>query len=257
MKILVTGGSGSLGTKLVSRLVTVGRPVRVLSRRERPARRDWNVEWAAGDLASCTGLAAAVDGVDAIVHAASDPRRTEAVDVAGTRHLLIAAAGAGVKHIVYVSIVGVDEIPYPYYRRKYEVERMIMSADTPWTILRATQFHSFVEAMLRSLARVPLIMPLPAGFSFQSVDENEVAGRLVGCVDAGPATVVLNYGGPEVLRMEDMAAAWMAARSLSKPIVRLPLPGRTAAAFRAGKNTAPAVERGILRWRDWLDREAP
>ena len=122
----------------------------------------------------------------------------------------------------------------------------------PHTTLRATQFHPLVAGFISKAARVPLLLPLPTGFKFQCVAEAEVAARLVGCLDEGPRGRVEDFGGPEVLTLGEMAVGWMEAKGVRKKLVPLPLPGAAAAAFRAGKNTAPHGARGSIRWRDWL-----
>ncbi|HEX8503448.1 MAG TPA: NAD(P)H-binding protein [Pyrinomonadaceae bacterium] len=254
MKVLVTGGAGSLGRALVRVLAREGHAPRVMSRRGRAESAPDGVEWARADLLTGEGLAAAVEGAHAVVHAASDPRRAEAVDVGGTRRLTEAARAAGCAHLVYISIVGVDVIPFGYYRRKLAAEGIIQSSGVPFSVLRATQFHSLVDFLLAQAARVPLLMPLPTDFKFRSVDEAEVAARLSACVAAGPRGRLPDFGGPEVLTLGEMARAWARAKNVGKRIIHLPIPGALAAAFRAGKNTAPEGERGVTGWADWLAR---
>jgi uncharacterized protein YbjT (DUF2867 family) len=254
LKVLVTGGAGALGRSLVRALERDGHAARVMSRRARPASAHAGVEWACADISTGEGLGAAVEGVDAVIHAASDPRRAEAVDVEGTRRLLEAARTAGVAHLVYISIVGVDVIPFGYYRRKLAAERLVESSGVPFSILRATQFHSLVDFLLTQAARVPFLMPLPTAFKFRSVDEGEVAARLSACVEAGPRGRQPDFGGPRVHTLGEMARTWKAVRGVAKRVVNLPLPGAVAAAFRAGKNTAPEGERGAVTWEEWLAR---
>jgi uncharacterized protein YbjT (DUF2867 family) len=133
--ILITGGSGTLGRAVVERLLAAGHAVRVLSRRPRPASVPAKAEWITGDLLVGDGLAGAVAGVAAVVHCASDPRRPR-VDVDGTRKLIEAARAAGTPHLVDISIVGVDRVPYRYYQAKLAAERLIQASGLPWTILR-------------------------------------------------------------------------------------------------------------------------
>ncbi|PAX85109.1 SDR family oxidoreductase, partial [Streptomyces albidoflavus] len=137
--ILVTGGTGKLGRPLVARLREDGQDVRVLSRRDphHPV-----------DLRKGQGLDAALAGVGTVVHCASSPMGGDA-EAAG--NLLAAAGRAGVEHLVYISIVGVDQVPYPYYRVKHQVERMAEESGIGWTVLRATQFHDLVRSVLRAL----------------------------------------------------------------------------------------------------------
>ncbi|HEX8072100.1 MAG TPA: NAD(P)H-binding protein [Pyrinomonadaceae bacterium] len=252
MRVLITGGTGLLGRALVRTAVGAGHAVRVLSRRARAAADGF--EYAVGDVASGAGLDAALSGVEAIIHAASDPRRPEEVDVGGTRRLVEAACTAGVAHLVYVSIVGIDRIPVRYYRTKLEAEGIVAASGLPHTVLRATQFHAFVAWLISGAARVPFVLPLPAGFKFQPVDEAEVAEQLVRCLGEGPRGRADDFGGPEVLSLEEMAEAWMEATGVRKRMLRLPVPGALAAALRGGANTAPDGERGSVSWREWLAR---
>jgi uncharacterized protein YbjT (DUF2867 family) len=125
-EILVTGGR-----RLVDRLRAADHDVRVLSRSGRPGT-------VRGDLSTGENLGEAVDGINTIVHCASNPyRKTRQTDVGGTERLLQSAERAGVSHIVFISIVGVDRNPYyPYYRVKLDAERVIERSPVPWTILR-------------------------------------------------------------------------------------------------------------------------
>jgi nucleoside-diphosphate-sugar epimerase len=113
MRLLITGGTGTLGQAIVRSRKAGGLKVRVQSRRARTAAMSADVEWATAELATGEGLRAACEGVDAIVHAASDPRNAHGVDVRGTELLVDAARSAGIGHIVYISIVGIDRIPFP------------------------------------------------------------------------------------------------------------------------------------------------
>ena len=142
-------------------------------------------QWITGDLVSGDGLADAVAGVAAVVHCASDPRRP-CVDVEGTRQLLEAARAAGTPHLVDVSIVGVDRVPYRYYQAKLEAERLIQASELGWTILHATQFHQLVLLVAQGLARLPLV-PVPAATSFQPIDAGEVADPLAELAVGPPA----------------------------------------------------------------------
>src|SRR5436190_1428981 len=155
MTVLITGGTGSLGTALVRAVAGAGHRARVMSRRPPPASAPGDLEWKQADIASGAGVREAADGADAIVHAASDPRHAAAVDVGGTRHLVEAARAAGVGHIVYVSIVGGDRIPLAYYKHKLAAEEIVRSSGVPHTIARVTQFHSFLDALLSAAARLP------------------------------------------------------------------------------------------------------
>jgi uncharacterized protein YbjT (DUF2867 family) len=254
MTSLITGGTGSLGRMLVRAVVLEGHAVRILSQRPRPPSDPTEVEWAHADLASGEGLQAAVEGAETVFHLASDVRHPEAVDVTGTCRRVEAARAAGVAHLVFISIVGIDDIPTRYYKRKREAERIIELSGVPHSIQRATQFHSFVDTLLSKVSRVPFVIPPPTNFQFQSVDASEVAARLAQCLADGPQGRLSDFGGPEVLSFGEMAEAWMAVKGIRKTLIHLPLPGAAAAGLRAGKNTAPEGVRGLIRWREWLER---
>lgn len=110
MNVLVTGGASHLGRDFVRAAMAAGHGVRIASQRRRPQDAPEKLEWATLDLGTGEGLRESLAGTDAVVHAASDPKDTTAVDVEGTR-LAEAARAAGVGHLVFVSIVGIDRIP--------------------------------------------------------------------------------------------------------------------------------------------------
>jgi uncharacterized protein YbjT (DUF2867 family) len=153
---------------------------------------------------------------------------------------------------VYVSIVGIDDIPYAYYKCKQEAERIVRSSGVPHSIFRATQFHSLIDALLARVARVPLVIPLPGEFKFQSVAESEVAEHLAVSLAEEPRGSLFEFGGPEVLACRDMARVWLEVRKLRRILLNIPLPGRVAAGFRAGRNTTTNSPRGKIAWREWL-----
>ena len=245
-EVLVTGGSGVLGTAVVPVLRAAGHRVRVLSRTAGDAR-------VVGDLATGAGIAAAVAGVEIIVHAASSPgRHARAVDVEGTDRLVTAARDAGVGHLLHVSITGVDRIPYSYYQAKFAAEQVVAGSGIPYTVLRAAQFHPFVALLLAGLHRVP-VLPVPRGWRLEPVAAADVAERVNQRVAAGPAGAVEEFAGPEVLTLGEVARAWLAARHRPALVVGVPVPGRVSAALRAGANLVAAdAPRGRLTWESWL-----
>ena len=253
-RILVTGGTGTLGRVAAPALAEAGHDVRVLSRREQPA--GASVAHVRADLRDARGLAEVLTGTDTVLHLASDPRRPQEVDVAGTQALVDAAAQAGVSHLVHVSIVGVDRIPVAYYRAKREAERLVESGVVPWTLVRATQFHPFLDQLFTGLRRLP-VWPLPGALRLQPVDVGDVAARLVRAVGEGPAGRVADLGGPEVLPAGDLARQWLAATGRRRLVTGGPLPGRAGSAMRAGHNICPDGERGTVRFADWLAQHQP
>ncbi|MFI7219292.1 SDR family oxidoreductase [Micromonospora maritima] len=249
MRVLVTGATGRLGRVAVPRLRDEGFTVRAVSRRPRDGA---GVEWVVADLGTGAGLAEAVAGMDAVLHLASSPgRRTHEIDVLGTRRLAVAAGHAGVRHLVYVSIVGVDRVPLGYYRHKLAAEQVVAAGPVPWSVLRATQFPGFLADLLRGASRLGPVLGDPAVLA-QPVDPGEVADRLAVLLLAGPSHRTEDFGGPEVLRFDEAARAWLAARGSRRPVVPLRIPGRLGRELRAGGLTTTATPTGVRTWADHL-----
>lgn len=244
MTVLITGASGTLGAAVLPRLVKEGYDTRPMSRSARPG-------WVTADLRTGEGLAEAVAGVDAIVHLASAVGKSKDTDVAGTRRLLAAAKAAGVRHVLYVSINGADRVPFGYYRDKLATEEVVRSSGVPFTILRAAQFHSFAETLLSTSSRLGPTIVDP-GWVMQPVAIEDVADRIADLL-AVPATgETTEFAGPQVLRFEEMARAWLAVRHRNRPVWRIRIPGKMSAAIRNGGQTTKAKPTGTRTWRDYL-----
>ncbi|MGH8961125.1 MAG: SDR family oxidoreductase [Jatrophihabitantaceae bacterium] len=244
--VLVTGGTGRLGQVLVPNLVARGHDVRVLSRRAGDRR-------AVGDLATGSGLAAAVDGVQAVVHAATS-RHMQKVDVQGTARLVAAARAAGVEHLIYVSIVGVDRNPFGYYAAKLAAEQAIARSGLAFTLARGTQFHTLVAGVVRRMRLGPVPFA-PAGWQVQPNDHAEFARQLAARVDAGPAGTVTEFGGPEVGTFAEFAAFWHRAHGRPRRVREIPVPGKASAAFRGGAQVCGAdAARGEVTFGEWLQQ---
>jgi uncharacterized protein YbjT (DUF2867 family) len=251
--VLVTGGTGMLGREVVAELRRRGRAVRLLSRR--PATDDApGVERVVGDLTTGAGLDTALDGAAAVVHCASEPRKP-ARDVEAAGQLLLAARKAATPHLVFISIVGVDRIPYSYYRAKLEVEELVEAGGVPWTTLRATQFHQFVPLLLDRMTLAGLTV-LPGGTSLQPVEVREVAARLVDLVDAGPSGRVDDLAGPQVLTATEAYRMVAAAQGRRPRSVSVRLPGKSFAAMRAGHHLAPEHATGRVTFAEAMADEA-
>jgi uncharacterized protein YbjT (DUF2867 family) len=258
--ILVTGGTGTLGRQVVARLQENGRPVRVLSRR--PADLGKGVEQAAADLATGAGVDRALAGIEVIVHCAGSAKG----DDVKARTLIEAAKRAGVRHIVYISVVGADATPmagpmdramFGYFGAKHAAERLIAESGIPWTTLRATQFHDLTLKTLEQLAKMP-VMPVFGGMSFQPVDSGEVADRLVELALNEPAGLVPPMGGPKVYPMDELARGYLAADGRSKPVFGMPIFGAAARAQKSGVNLAPDRAVGRRTWEEFLaEKVAP
>src|SRR3954449_1794466 len=203
--VLVTGGTGRLGKRLTTPLQAAGHTVRQMSRR------GTGPGGVRGDLATGRDLPLALVGAELVIHAASNPRDPWQVDVAGTRRLVEAVDRTRLRHLIYVSIVGVDRIPYGYYRAKFAAEQVLLASGLPVTLLRITQFHDFVDVLLSTARRGP-VLPVPMGWRVQPVDVGDAAGYVTEVVGRPPSGGVIEYGGPEELPVADVARAWAAAK---------------------------------------------
>jgi uncharacterized protein YbjT (DUF2867 family) len=257
--VLVTGGIGALGTELVPLLVTAGLHVRVLSRRRAPAV-PAGAQAVRGDLTTGDGLDEAVTAIDVIAHLASETSgvpsyaKAKRTDVEGTGRLLDSARRAGVEpHVVYISIVGVDKIPFGYYRGKLATEQVIERSGLPYTILRTTQWHTLAAKFCRQLGSPPLVA-IPKGVRLQLLDAGEVAQRMASLVRGPPSRHVPEMGGPEALSFAEIARKYFRAVGKRRVVIEVPLPGKAAKAFAAGYNLAPDHCDGRITWDDFLAR---
>lgn len=228
-KVLVTGGRGTLGRHVVRELSTTDASVRVLTRSEEPAEGEIT-----GDLTTGDGLADAVAGVDTIIHCAMGARYKK-VELGGTGRLLDLARMNNVKHFVYISIVGVDINPFPYYKTKLQAEQLIEASGIGFTILRATQFHQLVLKIVSALSATPIAL-VPRGFSAQPIDVEAVAKRLVELAAGEPAGHARDIGGPRVDGLTDLLQVYCASIGISRPVLPVAVPGKSGRAFEAGAN---------------------
>lgn len=252
--ILVTGGTGTLGRLVIPRLRDAGYDVRVLSRRTHEATD--GVQFVTGDLAKDEGIEAALKGTRIIIHCAGSAKGDEKT----TRHLVHAASRAGISHLVYISVVGADRIPvtggidralFGYFEAKLAAERVVAESGLPWTTLRATQFHDTFLIMGRQMAKMPVV-PVFAGVSFQPINADEVAARLVALALGNPAGLVAEMAGPRVYPMADLLRGYLKACRKHRLIMPIRLPGKAARAVRAGANLAPDRGVGLGTWEGFL-----
>ena len=252
--ILVTGGTGTLGRHVVRRLRDGGREVRVLSRRT--GKDDTGLHFLTGDLLSSIGIAAAVDGVETIVHCAGSSKGDEVA----TKNLVEAAARKGRPHLVYVSVVGAERMPvsssidrlmFGYFEMKRKAEEVVAGSGLPWTTIRATQFHDLVLTVAEVLAKLPNI-PVPSGAAFQPVEADEVAARLVELSIGEPSGLVPEIAGPRVHTATELMRAYLRATHRHRVLLPVWLPGRAARALRAGADLARDDAVGKRTWEEFL-----
>jgi uncharacterized protein YbjT (DUF2867 family) len=248
MRIAIAGGTGTLGSHITAELSTRGHDVRVLSRRSR----QYPV-----DLTSGQGLAAALDGCDAVIDAsnASAPRRARQVLVDGSRRLLAAEQECGVAHHVAISIVGCERVPMGYYRVKAEQEQVVSAGPVPWTLVRATQFHELVDMALTAAVRWRFV-PIPAG-RLQTVASAEVARVVADVAEQEPRRGRVEVAGPQVMTFAELARTWLSATGQRAARIPVPVPGKLGRALRAGALTnSDADVLGTQTFAGWLAARA-
>jgi uncharacterized protein YbjT (DUF2867 family) len=255
--ILVTGGTGGLGRRVVPLLRQAGRKVRVLSRRAHDSKP--GIDYVVGDLAKDEGVDRAIDGADIVLHCAGSGKIAE--DTAQSRNLVRAALRARVPHLVNISVVGADRIPvvsgvdramFAYFASQLAVERKVAESGMPWTNLRATQFYDgFILAMVQAMAKLPVI-PVPAGVRFQPVDAGEVAARLVELTLGPPGGQVSDIAGPKVYEAVELLRGYLKVMRKRRLLISVRIPGGAARAIRAGANLAPDQAVGRRTWEEFL-----
>ena len=245
-RIAVAGGTGLVGRHVVAAVTAAGREPVVLAR-------------ATGvDLVTGAGLDEAMRGVQVVIDVSNigTSRRRASVDFfsAATSSLLAAGRRAGVRHHVALSIVGVDRVDSGYYAGKREQERLVLSSGGAVSVLRATQFHEFVDQVL-ALSRGP-VAPVPS-MRTQPVAAREVAAALVELA-VGPAVgQAPELAGPEVHSLPDLARRLLRSRGERRFVLplRAPVAASRAAAGGALLPTEPGP-RGTQTFDQWLAARA-
>jgi uncharacterized protein YbjT (DUF2867 family) len=221
-----------------------------MSRREARPGEDVGVEWAVADMGDREAVAKAVMGVDVVIHAASLPFRGRA-DQIGTATVAEAAKEARVGHLIYISIIGLEQMrKFGYYQSKLDCEEIVRESGLPFSILRGAQFPWFVESFIKTFTAPPVAF-VPTDWQFQVIDTRDMAAHIVTAVQAGPSGGIIDVAGPQVQTLGTMAAAWMEAKGIRKPVLYLPTLGQPFKGFKAGHNTT-GQPGGSISWADWL-----
>jgi len=246
MKIVVVGGSGLIGTKLVNNLRRRGHEVVAAS----PSS---GVNTLTGE-----GLAEALTGARVVVDVANSPSFEdkavlEFFETSG-RNLLAAEAAAGVRHHVALSVVGTDRLlASGYFRAKMAQENLIKAAGIPYTILRSTQFFEFVSGIAQSATDGQTVRLSPA--LVQPVVSDDVAAELADIAVEEPLNGTVELAGPEPIRLDELVRRFLSASRDARKVVT----DVHAAYFGTELNDRsltpgddPRI--GPTRFEDWLSR---
>ncbi|MDQ0970194.1 uncharacterized protein YbjT (DUF2867 family) [Neobacillus niacini] len=247
LKVLVTGVTGQLGSALLKQLKNTDYEVKITSRRKPE---NVNFEWVYCDFLTGEGLEEAVNDVDVVIHAATSPRKdSDIIDVSGFNKFL--DTSQHIKHFIYPSIVGIEDIPMKYYRNKYQAEELLRNSSVPHTIVRATQFHSFVENLFLSKPLFKRYL-VPGDIKIQSVDVDEFAAHLIRMINVGPQGKTEDFAGPEILTLREMAELKIKVNNESNKVASLSFPGKLYRALLNGKNTNDHRKVGKVTFEEFL-----
>ena len=207
------------------------------------------------DLNTGAGMLAAAKNVKTVFHLASGTQKMSAkTDVDGTQLLLEACEKAVVNHFIFISIVGTDITPFKYYKFKYGAERVIQKSKVPYSILRATQFHEFLDFMLGNFFKTPFGL-LPRNLQIQPVQTEEVAKRLYEISLEAPTNTIENMGGKEILSLNVILKKWLDARKEKRMLMPIPAFGKVMNAIANGSLTCEEVAQDSISWDEWLWRK--
>lgn len=241
MRIAVAGGTGTAGRPAVSALHRGGHDVVVLARSR------------GVDLSTGRGVADALEGVRTVVDASNirtaSGRRASRYFTAATRHLLQACASVGVRHIVVLSVVGIDRIDLGYYQAKRRQEHLLVASGVPVTVVRATQFHELVPQIFTP-QRSPIIM-VPR-WRTQPVSALEVGEWLAELAVAEPSGEHV-MAGPRVAWMADLVRKLVIARGRSQRVIEVAIPGKAGRTLAMGGSVPDHADRlGTQTFEQWL-----
>jgi uncharacterized protein YbjT (DUF2867 family) len=248
MKVVVIGGSGLIGTKLVKNLQARGYTVVAAS----PAS---GVNTITGQ-----GVAEALAGATVVVDVANSPSSEDnaAMQFFATsgHNLLSAGAVAGVKHHVALSIVGVDRLSDSgYLRAKLAQEALVKASSIPYTIVRSTQFFEFLPGLAQTNTHARTVRLSPA--LFQPIAAEDVAAVLTDVALGAPTNSIVEVAGPERVRMAQLVEHFLCARQDRRTVLADP----HAAYFGVELNNlsllpGDGARIGATRFEDWLPKAA-
>lgn len=248
MKIVVIGGTGLIGSNVVSKLREHGHEAV-------PASPRLGINSITGE-----GLAEAMEGTSVVVDVSNSPSFEPAAVLeffeTSTRNLLAAEKTAGVGHHVALSIVGIDRSPdNGYFKAKIAQEKLIESGPIPYSIVRATQFLEFVDGIADSATSGSEVHIAPV--AFQPIAADDVASAVAGVAVNAPLNGRLEIAGPEQLRFDEVIRRRLSARNDPRQVVVDPLaPYFGSVPSEHSLVPLNGAQLGKVRFDDWLNAPA-
>jgi uncharacterized protein YbjT (DUF2867 family) len=246
-EILITGGAGVLGKSVCSLFQQRSIPY-TTSTHEQVLKNNMVIM----NLKTGEGIKEAVSNKKIILHLASDKKHPDN-DVSGIQKILNEIKLQGLNpHLIYISIIGIEQLPMTYFKQKLQTEELIKKSGISWSILRATQFHNYVDQILKQLMKLPIGI-LPKKVLVQPVDVFPVAEKLLEMSFQEPTCRTENIGGKEILSLENLSQSWMAIQNIKKPLLNLPLWGSLGNNLKKGALTCPQKTDEGRNWQQWLN----
>ena len=249
MKIVVIGGSGLIGTKLVNKLRQLGHEVVAAS----PSS---GVNSITGE-----GLAEALAGAQAVVDVTNSPSWEDKAVLeffeTSTRNLLAAEVAAGVRHHVALSVVGTERLLQSgFFRAKMAQEDLIKASKFPYTIVRSTQFFEFVNGIAQSATDGQTVRLSPA--LVQPIVSDDVADALAEVTLGAPVNGTIEIAGPERLRLDELVRRFLSAKQDARQVVA-DVHARYFGIDLNDQSLTPGDNPriGPTRFEDWLSRSIP
>ncbi|CAF4527044.1 unnamed protein product [Rotaria sp. Silwood1] len=268
VKVLIVGGTGPVGQTLSKLflssqtpfLIGSRNPISINNENDNVASQSTS-NWIHMDLTKNEGINKSIDDdVDTILYLASLPQATtndgQPIDITLTKNLLNSIQKKNIKHLVYLSIVGVDKMPFSYYKGKLECERLIKESGIPYTILRATQFHSLVEDFANYLLNYPMDT-ISKVAKIQPIQIEAVAMELAKIVKEPPLNSTYDIGGRKIYTMKEIADSLLEARPEKKPTVNMPIIDEILNGFAEGYNTCDNISLNSNTWEEYLANKYP
>jgi len=246
MKVLVIGGTGLVGSKLVKTLIEQGHEAV-------PASPNTGVNTVTGE-----GLSEAVEGAGVVVDVSNSPslEKATALDFfsTSTANLLAAAAAAGVGHHVALSVVGTERLSESgYFRGKIAQEKLIKESSIPYSIVHATQFFEFLQGIADGATEENLVRLAPV--LIQPMAADDVAMLVARTVVGPPVNGTVEVAGPEQFRLDEFIGKGLSARNDPREVIADPK-ARYFGAVLGERTLVPAGEAilGATQFEDWLKR---
>lgn len=251
-RILVTGGTGTLGQEVVRLLISNGYDVSVLSS-NRTLFSSQHVRIVQGDLTDLSSLPHNTVHFNTVIHCASNPSNAGLTDIKGTDNLLRWLSPYVETRLIYVSIAGVDQTDYAYYQYKRAAEKLISASSHPWVILRAAQFHDLVLHRIIQPLDNGVTVQVPEGLSFQSIDKRDIVRKIADITVHFSPGNTFTIAGPEILTLEEMVTIYLEVSKRTSSMEPIPPPNAFFSLFTTGINLASDNKYGSITWRSYLN----